>query len=304
MSCLLVVFGDCSQRSHKVHSSEAILFVTEGKLPFQDYVYQIDPDGLNLERLLSPTSNRSYIAISGNSLQSNLVVTAHETSQTGQIEDHIYLYRPKSGEWHRLIMKEGLEGDGVLSPDESKVVFTFTTKERPREYRLWIADLSTGETRQLTTGEENTWDAHPSWKPDSQEIAFIRFRLADGSFTSKLMTVSSSSGEPTTLLNEIVANACYSPDGKQVLMLTDRGLEILDASAGRTVIVPWSEFANYKFEAGGLVWDRTQNKIAFALLNTQSNQYELWTVSSDGKNTKQLYTVKSGRIHVASFVKT
>src|SRR5205807_9592283 len=90
--------------------TEVAIFTTLGNRPFSDSISTVWPDGSRVERLLSPKGRKSYLSASGNSLIKVLVVTVYESVSNNKKENHLFLYEPTSGNWRRLVMKEGAEG--------------------------------------------------------------------------------------------------------------------------------------------------------------------------------------------------
>lgn len=306
---LLILLGlavaGCWRFYPRSENSEVILFSAIGNVPFQDSIYRIRSDGARLKDFLTPTPNRSYLYASGNSLRDKLVVTVHETNFAGEIADYLYIYHPSTDDWRRLVVEEGFEGVGIISPAGSKVVFTLAPPELRGQPKLWLTDLQKSETRQLTNPSYGTWEGSPAWSADGEQIAFLRSRFTPEGVLSNLLHVSSSGGEPTSLLGseEPVGAFCYSPDGRRLAILTSAGLEILEISdKRRTVVLPWSKMSNHLYSGGGLAWSRSQDKIALALSNKQTNQHELWTTSSDGSNFRRIYTHKDARIFICAFM--
>jgi Tol biopolymer transport system component len=288
---------------------EVIVFATLGNYPFQDSISTVWPDGSHFRRLLQPEGRKSYLSVSGYSLTKPLLVTVYQSVDSKTKENHLFLYELAAGTWERLTTEKGAEGYGAISPDNSRVVFEFGAQteegKKPGKSRIWLTDLRSGETRQLTSDQDaETWDSMPTWRPDSREILFLRFKFSDRGVLSKLMNVSASGGEPR-LLAEGVVNACYSPDGKRLAMVATGGLQILDLETHqRKLIVPWEKLPNYRYLSGGLTWSRDLDKIAFAILNQNSAESELWTVSSNGANATKIYGTKLGRISYPAFVRT
>src|SRR5712692_294063 len=247
MGLLSLLTVGCAPLGERSSSSEVILFsaINGGEY----HISTIWPDGSHLEPFLNPQPGRSYVFASGNSLRSILVVLVHETNPAGEAEDHLYIHRPGSGEWKRLPARDGYEASGVISPDDSKIVFMLAPKEPFSKLRLWTLNLETGQVNRLTGAdpkEQNEWDQYPAWSPNGQEIAFIRLRRTDKGLTSVLMWVPSSGGQPSILLgpDESVGGFCYAPDGKHFAVLTRRGLEIIAVpELKRTVIATWDHFS-------------------------------------------------------------
>lgn len=304
---LLVV--SCMNSGPMPVSSEVVLFSTISDTPFRDCICSVETDGSNFQRLLSPTQNRSYLYASGNSLRDGLVVTVEELGPSGQIEVHMYLYHPKDGQWKRLITEEGMEGAGYISPDNSRIAYVFAPTSQPKQLRTWIRDLKTDSARKLTgdDNEEGAWDGYLSWRPDGQELVFLRLNLTADGVTSKLMMVSTAGGHSNTILDkpEGIAASCYASDGKRLAILSKNGLEILEVeSSRRNVIVPLSALPNVQLVMGSLICSRTKDLIAFSVFNRGSKQYELWTVSSDGTALSHIYNQgeKDGKLTVSSFI--
>jgi dipeptidyl aminopeptidase/acylaminoacyl peptidase len=264
--------------------------------------------GSRVKSLLHPNNGKSYLAASGVSLSGPLVVAVHENNSfTKQIENHLYLFDTGAGTWQRLLTQDGDEGYGLISPDNSHVVLQFEPKRvsghKRRDDRLWLVELSSGQAKRLTTNdEEGTWDTRPTWRPDSEEIMFLRCRITQTGVTTKLMRVSRKGLEPT-FLAEGVVDACYSPDGTQLAMVAGGGLQIWDpAKDERRLIVPWDTFPNHKYLGLGLTWSKMTNSIAFAITDQTTGESELWTVSSEGKDAKKIFSTKSGRISFPTFI--
>jgi dipeptidyl aminopeptidase/acylaminoacyl peptidase len=280
------------------------MFSSLGTGPFLDYIYTVQTDGSNVQPLLSPEGGRSYKYASGNSLQSDLAVTVHEKNSAGAIENHLYTYNPASRQWQPLVT-EGSVGEALMSPDNSKIAFVLGSDEDLGSF--WIMDLKNRERRKLTNNDKDSeaWYAYGSWRPDSQETAFLRLRRTATGVETTLMSSRLTSGATTILLGAEagVTAVCYSPDGTRLAAFTSRGLEIVKLPGlERVVIVPQSSFGDGRSFPGSLIWSRTQDLIAFSLRNEKLAQAQLWTVSDNGSNLRQIYNQKDARITATSFI--
>src|SRR5437899_4596674 len=68
-------------------------------------------------------------------------------------------------------------GDPQLSPDGRWVAYTVTDyslKDNRGTTRIWLADVATGQTREVTAGPGS--DRQPRWAPDGKSLAFVATR--------------------------------------------------------------------------------------------------------------------------------
>lgn len=110
--------------------------------------------------------------------------------------------------------------DPQLSPDGKWVVYTVSTpslKENRGVARLWLADLATGQTRQVTQGPGS--DRSPRWSPDGRTIAFISSRQGG----PQIWALSTTGGEARKIssIDDGVGEIYWRPDGKGLLAVVD-----------------------------------------------------------------------------------
>ena len=109
------------------------------------------------------------------------------------------------------------------SPDGRFIVCAQETIEQPASRysnasALWVIDVSTGERRQVTTGDA----VQPSWSPHGHRIAYW---AADASGQRDLWTMPAQGGAPVAVTNDrfVDWSPIWSPDGRYLFFSSDRG---------------------------------------------------------------------------------
>jgi len=110
--------------------------------------------------------------------------------------------------------------DPQLSPDGKWVAYAVTTislADNRGVARIWLADLATGASRQLTQGPGS--DRSPRWSPDGQTLAFISTRQNG----PQVWVLGLGGGEARRVssLPDGVGELYWAPDGKSVLVVSD-----------------------------------------------------------------------------------
>jgi len=207
-----------------------------------------------------------------------------------------------------MTMQDGTEGFGALSPDARRVVYEFVPNGGPIQTQLWVKDLSSSQELQLTTQTQpRTDDVFPIWKPDGQEIWFLRevYPADFSTFAITLMRESVSGGEPSVVFgpDQQVGGVAFSAAGDRFAMFSLQGIEIVDAvTLQRSVVLPHSAFAGRYFWLGSLFWSADRDLLAFVESNQQGNQWEIWTVKPDGTDLKTIHTEITSVMYLGGFV--
>ncbi len=111
-------------------------------------------------------------------------------------------------------------GDPQLSPDGKSVAYAVTKyslKENRGTARIWLADVATGASRQLTAGPGS--DRQPRWSPDGRTIAFVSTR--ENGPQLWLLPVAGGEARRLTSLPDGVSDPVWLPDGSGVLVTSD-----------------------------------------------------------------------------------
>ncbi len=174
----------------------------------------------------------------------------------------LWLISASGGEARRLTSVAGGVAEYAWSPDGTKIAFVSDVdpnappkgeeSSEPRvavvrriRYRfdtqgwrgdthshIFVVDVESGETRQLTDGD---WDDHmPAWSPDGTRIAFVSDRSDDRDVTNRreVYVVAGDGGEPEEWSQGLVSMlvATWFPDGERLAAL---------GTDDPQVILPW-----------------------------------------------------------------
>ena len=107
-------------------------------------------------------------------------------------------------------------GNPQISPDGRRVAYTIAETDFDQDAyvtQIWLADVASGETIQLTRGKKSS--SGPTWSPDGRWIAFTSSRADD---KSQIFVISPDGGEAIQLTKAGtgVGGFDWSPDGKTI----------------------------------------------------------------------------------------
>ncbi len=111
-------------------------------------------------------------------------------------------------------------GDPQLSPDGRWVAYTVTEyslKDNRGTTRVWLADVATGQTREVSAGPGS--DRQPRWSPDGKALAFVATRQNGAQLW--LLPIGGGEARRVTDLPDGVSDPVWLPDGKGLLVTSD-----------------------------------------------------------------------------------
>jgi Tol biopolymer transport system component len=119
------------------------------------------------------------------------------------------------GEPEALVATTREDSRGAWSPDGSRIAFN---SDREGHMNLWLLDLASGTSRQVTSGPGGDFQAH--WSPEGTRLAFFSSRAGN----ADVWTVDLETGELTQLTTHpaVDINPFYSPDGAWIAFQADR----------------------------------------------------------------------------------
>jgi cytoskeletal protein RodZ len=140
----------------------------------------------------------------------------------------------------RRISGDGFAAIPTWSPDGKTIAFIRAEAARPKVWNLWTADVSSGESRRLTSYKVGApWGG--SWFPDGRRIAY--------SHETNLVVLDIETGRQrvfdSPLPGRMVRTPAVSPDGRRVMFQVYRDgawlLELADGSMRKVLSDPSAE---------------------------------------------------------------
>ncbi|HYX82158.1 MAG TPA: hypothetical protein VE714_07185, partial [Gemmatimonadales bacterium] len=110
--------------------------------------------------------------------------------------------------------------DPQLSPDSKWVAYTVSIpslEDNRNISRIWVAEVATGKSRQVTNGPGS--DRQPRWSPDGKTLAFISTREAG----AQVWVLPIAGGEPRKVssLADGASDPLWLPDGSGLIVTSD-----------------------------------------------------------------------------------
>src|SRR6266567_3705185 len=111
-------------------------------------------------------------------------------------------------------------GDPQLSPDGRWVAYTVTEyslKDNRGTTRIWLADVATGQAREVTAGPGS--DRQPRWAPDGKTLAFVATRQNGPQLW--ILPIGGGEARRVTNLPDGVSDPVWLPDGTGLVVTSD-----------------------------------------------------------------------------------
>ncbi len=119
----------------------------------------------------------------------------------------------------------------VIDREQFKLDYTHYLDRR--RTHLYLLDVESGETTQITSGDFD--DSEPVWSPDGSRIAFVsnRTESPDANYNSDIWVVKSDDARPDRPLLQVTTNPgpdtspTWSPDGRRIAHVSETDVEAM-----------------------------------------------------------------------------
>ena len=208
----------------------------------------------------------------------------------------VYLMNTNGSARRRLTSLELGEERPTWSPDGKYIAFQASGRTAGvSEADIYVADVSSGETRRVTKHRRPVLDETPSWFPDGQRLAIQSDR--DGTWSAYVIDLDGATKqrltEPATY-----HNPRWSPDGRTLVFESTRDGKF----AVYTVSLDGSRLTKLTDDAWNSEqpsWSRDGKRIVFS--SDREGHQQLYLMNADGSGERRLTTMPAGGVYGASF---
>jgi len=199
------------------------------------------------------------------------------------------LFRADSGERDTVTFVVNADGSNLMrfsermlyddwSADGASIVYS-DNGQSPTSREIWVRDVASGATRQLT--DNNVDDYSAAWSPDASQIAFISQR--DGQPDLYIMNADGSDVSRLTLTGKVYSSIAWSPDGSGIVYVCGEPRDICVVGVDGSQLI---NLTNDSAMDGNPVWTPDSTRIVF--WSDRSGNAEIYIMNADGSNPVNL----------------
>lgn len=240
-------------------------------------IWRMDYDGYNQSRLTYSNSLKLFPDVGPPG--SGLVYTSFINANAD-----VYHLRPQGGDAKAIFSSAAADMTPAISNDGNRVVFASSVANGNTD--IYVSNIDGSNRKRLTT--HRGIDTNPTWSPDGRRVAFTSDRT--GTVQIYIMNVDGSNQQRITFEGRYNDSANWSPNGRYIAYAARRtgsrtfDIKIHDLTTNQTYYVT-RDVENDEspcFSPDGQ---------SLAFTSDRSGRYQIYTISIDGRNMKQLTTI-------------
>lgn len=250
-------------------------------------VWSYAPSSKNLRQITAESKKLSGEAGIAAKADGNVIVSRRENS-----EINLWEITPDGKDVQQITSAAKLNADPKISPDGTKICLM---SNRTNVWRVWIMDSDGKNAKQLTAVGDEVNQFSPNFADGGRVIFYTQQEKNSG--VTKLMKVAADGGVPEKVFDndENESSVSVSPDGKRLFFFS------IDTAYKKTLHVFRLEgdvigIAENKFEVGlmeSIEWSPDGKSLTYISSEGVPN---IWQISLDGKEKKQLTNFDAGRL--------
>jgi len=250
-------------------SGKPIHFISESHQSWQ--IFQVNPDGSHLQQTLTTEHNVLKLSLTANG-QKLLFITSNR-------EIHLLDLNTRK----KIEIKIGMKGmvDAVLSKDSKYLLFSLSTGGSNDANHIWLTDIATKKTTQLTHMED--MQHSPIW---SHADKYIFFLSGGGKQNEDIWRLDVENGS----LNQLTAGQLYNFEpaysiNNEIAFSSNRSgnyeIWVMDSSGGNVRQLTYSPGMDSQPS-----WSPDGENLVFG--SNRSGQSALYIMDREGKTTRRL----------------
>jgi hypothetical protein len=220
-----------------------------------------------------------------------IAVVTYSRLANGQLESRIYVVDPDGSNLVQVGTAPGVREDPAWSPDGTQLAYSYRPQGAGAD--VWVANADGSQARSLTSDQAATHKRSPAWSPRLPDGSYRIAYVVESNGTMKIWSMRADGTAKSAVTTEpefADDEPAWSPDGSKIAFTRSGAAVFGDlyvvASVGGVAraLMPANPLAFGQFSPA---WSPDGRMIAFTSKHGGGDQYQVWTVWSDGTRLAQ-----------------